>query len=296
MPVQYKDLAKPANDLFNKNYEHGNYALEINHKAVNFDFKTKSNFKNGAVTASHEQVMDRGNCGKHKGVFKSGSATVAYDSEFKFLENKNLKINLLSDFAMGPALNVNFLKEFAAPKELKFNFSNDKVNLDLSTGFKNYKILNGALVLGEIPKVPDFTLGAKFALDFAHNFAGKNPCPFKNVELAVNKTMGPTNVNLAFRPNNNSFDLSLFSQLNDDVKLASIISHSKDNDFGFNLAGAIKGVNGTFHQFKVDQAGTVAVSHVTPTNFGPKLTVSGEFNALNVENGGKVGAGLKFDL
>merc|ERR1712127_822616 len=108
--------------------------------------------------------------------------------------------------------------------------------------------------------------------------------------------MGPTNLNLAFRPANNSFNVSLFSQVNDDVKLASTISHSKDNDFKFNLAGAINGINGVSHQFKVDQAGTVAVSHITPTNFGPKLTVSGEFNALNVENGGKVGAGLKFDL
>lgn len=292
MPAQYKDLSKSSNDLFNKNYEHGKYSLEINHKSVGFDFKTKSTFSNGAIASSHEQTMDRGQHGKHKGTFTAnGSGKVAYDSEFKLLANKNLKLNLLSDWALGPAVNAAFFKDFCAPKELKINFSNDKANLDLSSKFADLKKINGSLVLDNIPKVPT-ALGANFALDFNSG----NASVLSSLELAVNKKIGAAEYNLFFNPLTNAVNLSLYNKVNNDVKLASIVSHDTKNALKFGLAGAINGAAGSSHQFKIDQAGVLAVSHITPTNFGPKLTVSAEFNALKVEDGAKVGAGLKFDL
>ena len=293
MPTQYKDLSKSANDLFNKNYEHGKYSLEINHKSDTFDFKTKSAFSNGVISTSHEQTMDRGQNGKHKGTFTAnGSGKVAYDSEFKLLKNKNLKVNFLSDYAMGPAANAAFFKEFCAPKELKINFSNEKANLDLSAKFSDLKKVNGALVLDNIPKVPA-AVGAKFALNFG---AAADSSVLSSLELAVNKKVGPAEYNLFFNPLTNAVNFSLYNKINNDVKLASIVSHNKDAT-NFGLAGAINGAAaGSSHQFKIDQAGVLAVSHITPTNFGPKLTVSAEFNALKVEDGAKVGAGLKFDL
>merc|ERR1712066_416076 len=142
--------------------------------------------------------MDRGQHGKHKGTFTAnGSGKVAYDSEFKLLANKNLKLNLLSDWTLGPAVNAAFFKDFCAPNELKINFSNDKANLDLSSKFADLKKINGSLVLDNIPKVPT-ALGAKFALDFNSG----NASVLSSLELAVNKKIGAAEYNLFFQ----SFD------------------------------------------------------------------------------------------
>jgi len=55
---------------------------------------------------------------------------------------------------------------------------------------------------------------------------------------------------------------------------------------------------GASNQFKINNNGICAFSHITPTTlYGAKLTSGIEFNAFNLGSGShKFGMGLKFDL
>merc|ERR1711881_37116 len=93
-PTKYGDLAKSANDLFDKNYEHGKYSLEVKSKANNFEFTSKGHQNNldGSIKSSHETTMQLCKLGKLKETFTPGSDKIDFDLENKSLV-KDVKLN-----------------------------------------------------------------------------------------------------------------------------------------------------------------------------------------------------------
>lgn len=278
MPVKYKDLSKAADDLFSKNYEHGKYSLEVNSKAEGFEFKTKGhqNLADASINSSHETTMSLCKFGKLKETFTPGKDNLAFDWEKQLLV-KNTKFNVLFDLSLSGC-------PIPSVKNVKVNHTCDKVNLNLDSNLGQK--ISGDLT-AELPKVP-FVLGSKFAFDLSS-------MSVSNYELACAKSAGTMSYVMKTSLQND-LNCLIHNQLNDKMALATSITHnSKDTTLG--IAAAIKGACGSSNQFKVSNNGRFAVSHITPTNFGAKLTVSGEFDAFNLSSGShKIGAGLKFDL
>jgi len=282
MPTKFADLHKSADDLFNKNYEHGKYSLEVSSKQGKcIEFKTKGHqdIASGNVKSSHETTFSLCKLGKVKETFTPGSDKLAFDFENSKLVN-NTKFNILFDLPISGACPVPNVKNF------KINHANDNVNLNLNSDLGSnlsadvtftHDKLKGQVIgakanfdLGKMAVSP----GYQFAL---HGHAG-------SMSYALKTSLA------------SDMQFSTLNQINDKVTIASIINH--DNK-GSNLAiaAAIKGACGSSNQFKIDNAGKLAVSHITPASFGAKFTVSGEFNALDMQAGGhKIGAGLKFDF
>jgi len=278
MPTKYGDISKKASDLFNKNYEHGQYSLEVSSKVEGMEFKTKGAQKNGgAVTSSHESTIKFDKFGKLKETFVPGKNSLAFDWENASLV-KNTKFNVLFDLNLDgcPVPKVNQIKVNHTCDNLHLNVASDlgsKLNVDFTAN---------------IPKVP-FLLGSKFGLDFGSSKM------LSNYMVNMSKSAGSMEYSCetSFQ---NDMKCMIHNQLSADFALATSIAHNA-NGTSLALAGAKKGACGSSNQFKIDHNGKFAVSHITPTNFGAKLTVSGEFNAFDMASGAhKVGAGLKFDL
>jgi len=278
MPIKYGDINKAAADLFAKNYEHGGYSLEVNSKVEGLEFKTKGSQKTGgAVSSSHESTFSLCKFGKIKETFVPGKNALAFDYENGSLV-KNSKFNVLFDLKLDGCP----MPEF---KTLKANYSCDQVNLNVASDLGSR--LNVDLT-ADVPKVP-FLLGSKLALDFGSDKI------LSNYMLNISKSAGQVTYSMesSFQ---NDIKCLIHNKLNDNFSLATAISHNA-NGTSLALAGAKKGACGSSNQFKIDHTGKFAVSHITPTNFGAKLTVSGEFSAFDLSAGAhKVGAGLKFDL
>lgn len=278
MPTKYGDINKAAADLFNKNYEHGQYSLEVSSKVQGMEFKTKGAQKNGGkITSSHETTMSCDKFGKIKETFTPGKNALSMDWENSSLV-KNTKFNVLFDLKLDGCPIPDF-------KNVKVNHTCDNVNLNLA--YDLGKKVNVDFT-ANVPKVP-FMLGSKFGLDFGSSQM------LSNYMVNISKSAGQMSYSMetSFQ---NDIKCMIHNKLNDDLSLATAISHTA-NGTSLALAGAQKGKCGSSNQFKIDHNGTFAVSHITPTNFGAKLTVSGEFNAFDMGSGAhKVGAGLKFDL
>jgi len=283
MPVQYKDLGKQTKDLFEKNYEHGKYSLEVKSKAPNHEFTTKGHQDaSGKLASSMEHKMKLCKLGTLKATVKPGNSKFAFD-----LENgsavKDSKFNLL--FNMGatgcPVPNV---------EALKVNYKNSTVNVDLETDLG--KTLKLAAVTN-CEKMGKYSLGFNGAFDL-----GKSELSSK--ELAVHFADGPLDITCKSNCNFSSsgaWNLAILNKINNDLTLATKLTHSS-NGSTIALAGAAAGACGSTNQFKIDHKGIMAFSHITPTNFyGAKFTVGAEFDAFNLGSGShKVGMGLKFDL
>lgn len=284
-PAKYADLGKAAKDLFEKNYEHGKYSLEVKSKSDQFEFTTKgaqTKSANGehAISASHETKMKLCKIGTLKETFKPGSSVLAMDLENGSLL-KDTKLNLLfnMDVSGNPIPDL---------KELKVNYTNDKLNLNLSNNFGNAIKADVVACLPAIAgiKLPNF--GFKGGFDLG--------------------TMGLTNKEFAFHHSEGAFDCvmkttlandmvcCMHNKINADLSLATSIDHSKSVS-KLAIAAAMKGSCGSSNQVKIADNGRFAVSHISPLQCGAKLTVSGEFDAFNLGAGGhKLGAGLKFDF
>lgn len=279
MPTKFADLHKSADDLFNKNYEHGKYSLEVSSKQGScIEFKTKGHqdIASGKVKSSHESTFNLCKLGKLKSTFTPGNDNLAMDFENSKLV-KDTKFNLLFDFHVSGVPNV---------KNLKLNHSNDNINLNLNSDFGSN--LSTDVTIAH-DKLSGAILGAKATFDL-----GKMALA-PGYQLAMHKHAG--SMSWAMKTGlANDINFSILNKVNDKVTVASCVAH---NDKGTNLAIAagLKGACGSSNQFKIDNTGKFAVSHITPTNFGAKFTVSGEFNAFDMQAGGhKVGAGLKFDF
>lgn len=280
MPVAYKDLAKAANDLFNKNYEHGKYSLEFKSKGEcgqEFTTKGAQNNTSGDLSSSFEHKIKLCQIGTLKTTVKPGADKTSFD-----LENgsvlKDAKLNLLFNLNHSgcPVPNV---------EALKINYKCPNVNADLESNFGN--ALKFAAV-ADIPKIP-FLVGLSGAFDL-----GKTALIKK--ELAFNVNQGNTNCTWSTTLNNDMKCL-IFNKINPSLSLATSISHNS-NGTDLALAGASAGACGSSNQFKICNKGRMALSHITPTNiYGGKFTASVEFDAFNLGSGNhKLGWGMKFDL
>lgn len=280
MPGQYKDLGKAANDLFNKNYEHGKYALEVKSKAdCGFEFTTKGHQDNvsGSLSSSFENKMKLCKLGTLKTTVKPGNDKLSFD-----LENskavKDAKFNLLFNMGMTgcPMPNV---------EALKVNYSCPNVNADLESNFGNSVKLSA---VADIPKLPCL-VGFNGAFDL-----GKTALTKKEVALSFNQG----SVNCVWKSTLNSdMDCSIYNKISSSLALATSLKHNS-NGTSIAMAGASAGACGSSNQFKVCNKGKMALSHITPTNiYGGKFTVSAEFDAFNLGSGNhKLGWGMKFDL
>jgi len=278
MPAKYGDLGKAASDLFSKNYEHGKYSLEVKSKSDGFEFTTKGHQNNatGAISASHESKINLGKLGTLKETFTPGKSAVAMD-----LENSkvlaNAKINALFNVSLDGCPIPNFEK-------VKLNYNVAQANICLDSNLKSG--LNFDAVL-DIPKVP-VNVGVKASLDLSS-------MALRSKELAIAKKCG--SVDYVFKTSLNSdAAVSLHNVINSDLAVATSITHNS-NGTSVGIAAAQKGSCNSVNQFKIDNSGRFGISHITPLRIGAKLTLSGEFDAFNLNSGShKLGAGLKFDF
>lgn len=278
MPAKYGDLGKKANDLFNKGFEHGKYKVEVSSKNEGCEFTTKGNqdVASGKISASHET--------KHPCLLGTGSTVkTTFDPSKKAIdvevENgklvKGLKLTGCGSFPIEgcpiPAFN-----------KLKANWANDKLNVNFDTN------LNSSLNVDAVFAAPVANLGVKF---------GVNPktMALTNKEIAVNMAKG--SIDYTFRTAlNNDYNAILHNQVNDKTSLAVSTTYNSKG-MSLALASKMKGACGSSNQFKICNNGVFALSHITPLRNGSELTISGEFNATNLQSGGhKLGAGLKFNL
>lgn len=280
MPVQYKDLGKAGNDLFNKNYEHGKYSLEVKSKGENgHEFTTKGHQDNssGNLSSSLEHKMKLCKLGTLKSTCKPGNDTISFD-----LENgsavKDAKFNFLFNMGMSgcPVPNV---------EALKVNFKCPTANVDLESNFGNNIKLSA---VADIPKVP-FLVGFNGAFDLSKTALTKK-------EIAINMTQGSCDT--VWKSSlNNDMSAILHNKISPSLALATSITHNSSGT-SLAMAGAAAGACGSSNQFRVDNRGRMGLSHITPTNlYGGKFTVSAEFDAFNLSSGShKLGWGMKFDL
>lgn len=100
-PTKYGDLGKAAKDLFDKNYEHGKYSLEVKSKAAGCEFTTKGHQDNtnGNMKSSHETSLPLCKIGKLKETFTPGSDKLELDLENKSLV-KDVKFNFLFNLGL----------------------------------------------------------------------------------------------------------------------------------------------------------------------------------------------------
>jgi len=170
------------------------------------------------------------------------------------------------------------------PKKLKINYTHEILNLNLASNFGSALDMD---LVAVVPKVP-FDFGAKLAFDL-------NSMALKNKEIAFNAQQGSL-TSVVKTTLNNDLVWTGHNQINNDLALATSINHGKGAT-NLAIAAALKGSCGSSNQVKIADNGRFAVSHITPLTCGAKLTVSGEFDAFNLNSGShKIGAGLKFDL
>jgi len=277
-PTKYGDLGKAAKDLFDKNYEHGKYSLEVKSKAGCMEFTTKGHQDNvsGAIKSSHESTFQLCKLGKLKETFTPGSDKVELDLENKSLV-KDVKFNFLFNMGLSGC-------PIPDPKKLKINYTHDSLNLNLASNFGSKLDLDAVAI---IPKLP-FDLGLKAAIDL-------NAMNVDSKEIAMATSTGSL-TSVAKSTLNNDLCWTGYNKINDNLALATSISHQKSAT-NLAIAAAIKGACGSSNQVKIADNGRFAVSHISPLQCGAKLTVSGEFDAFNLGSGNhKIGAGLKFDL
>lgn len=277
-PTKYGDLGKAAKDLFDKNYEHGKYSLEVKSKAGCMEFTTKGHQDNvtGNIKSSHESTFSLCKIGKLKETFTPGNSVVEMDLENKSLV-KDVKLNFLFNMGLSGC-------PIPDPKKLKINYTHEKLNLNLASNFGSNLDIDAVAV---IPKLP-CDLGFKASLDL-------NGPSLKSKELAMHSTAGSL-VSVLKTTLNNDLVWSGHNKINDNLSLATSVAHGKGST-NLALAAAIKGSCGSSNQIKIGDNGRFAVSHISPLQCGAKLTVSGEFDAFNMGSGShKIGAGLKFDL
>lgn len=281
-PAKYADLGKAAKDLFEKNYEHGKYSLEVKSKANQFEFTSKGNQDNatGKLSSSHETKMKLCKLGTLKETFTPGSSIVAMDFE---------NGSLLKDTKLNVLFNVD-LSGCPCPdlKKLKVNYSNDKLNLNLCNNFGNALDFD---MVACLPKVAEFqlpTLGFKAGFDLGTMALSSKEMAFHNSEGSFECVAKTTF--------DNDVACTVHNKISSDLSLATSINHSKSVS-QLAIAAVMKGACGSSNQVKIGDNGRFAVSHISPLQCGAKLTVSGEFDAFNLGGGGhKLGAGLKFDF
>jgi len=283
MPTKFADLHKSADDLFNKNFEHGKYSLEVSSKIHCLEYKTKGHhdIDSGKIKSSHETTLLLCGLGKLKETFTPGSDKIAFDFENSKLL-KDAKFNILFDLPISSSLPVPNVKNF------KLNYANNNVNLNLNSDFGSNLSTDLTFAHDKLNS-GQTVLGAKATLDL-----GKMALA-PGYQFALHKHAGSMSYCLKTGFNKDS-SFSIHNQVNDKVAVATNVNHNS-NGTKLALAAAFKGACGSSNQFKIDDSGKFAVSHITPTSFGAKLTVSGEFSAFDMQGGNhKVGAGLKFDF
>jgi len=278
MPAKYGDLGKKGNDLFAKGFEHGKYKLEVvsKHKCCEITTKGHQDISSGNISTSHEMKMKM--C-KNKGTLKTtvdpSKDVVTCDYENTSIDN--LKVNALFNLAVN---------EISCPafKELKLNYTHEKANVNLNSDLANNVGLDAVFALPE-----NFNLGLKLAMSM-------KSLDFKSREMAISGNFGTMDYTMK-TSFNNDFGWVLHNNISPRINLAhSITMNSSGTQLA--LAGKIAGCCGSFNQFKVASNGRFALSHITPLRAdGVTLTISGEFDAMNLNSGNhKIGAGLKFEL
>lgn len=177
------------------------------------------------------------------------------------------------------------MSPYPNPKKLKINYTHDNVNINLASNFGSALDLD---LVSNLPKFVPFDFGAKLAIDL-------NSMALKSKEIAFNCQQGSL-TSVVKTTLNNDLVWTGHNQINNDLALATSINHGKGAT-NLAIAAALKGSCGSSNQVKIADNGRFAVSHITPLTCGAKLTVSGEFDAFNLNSGShKIGAGLKFDL
>lgn len=277
MPAKYGDLEKKANDLFNKGYEQGKYKVEVTSKSDGFEFTTKGHQDaSGKISASHEMkhpcLLKTGSI--MKTTFTPGKNALDIEAENSKLV-KGLKLTAVGSFPIEgcpiPAFN-----------KIKGAWSNDKLNVNFDSN------LSSSVNIDAVFGAPVGNFGVKLGLN-------AKSLELANREIAFNMNKG--SIDYTFRTAlNKDYNVVFHNQVNDNTAIA-VSSTYNSKGMSLALASKVKGACGSSNQFKIANNGVFALSHITPLRNGAELTISGEFNATNLQAGGhKLGAGLKFNL
>lgn len=275
MPAKYADLGKKANDLFGKGYEHGKYKLEVETAAGGMNINTKGHLAGDSVSSSHEVKFTDCPCkGQWKTTWSPGSDKFSAEYENGKLV-KGAKFTGCFSVPLNASLGA--IPEF---NQLKTNWSNDKMNVNFNTNLNSFN-------LDAVVALKQATIGAKLGLD--KGFA------LTSQEVALNVQRGTVDFTMKSALNND-LNCVFHNQVNATTQLAiSNTYSSKGSSMG--LAAKLAGACGSSNQFKIANNGRFAISHITNLKCGGELTVSGEFDATNLNSGShKIGAGLKFKL
>jgi len=278
MPAKYGDLGKKANDLFSKGFEHGKYKVEVASKSDGFEFTTKGHQDtSGNISASHEMkhpcLLGTGSI--IKTTFTPGKNAVDVECENSKLV-KGLKLTGIC------AIPVDAGCPIPSFNKIKGAWSNDKLNVNFDSN------LSSAVNVDAVFAAPVGNFGCKLGVN-------AKSMELANREVAFNMTKG--SIDYTFRTAlNKDYNVVFHNQVNDSTAIA-VSSTYNSKGMSLALASKVKGACGSSNQFKICNNGVFALSHITPLRNGAELTVSGEFNATNLQAGGhKLGAGLKFNL
>lgn len=275
MPAKFGDLSKKGDDLFNKGFELGKYKLEVENKTAEVELTTKGHVDNASKMASSHDL--KFNCPKF------GSLKVSHTGAPGFgVEIENSK--LIKGGKITACLHQNTsgcaLPDF---KNLKVAWGNSQLNVNASTNLK-------ALNLDAVVNYSGYNLGAK---------------------VGLNKSGAVSDKQIAWNFNKGSIDYTIRTSFENDYAMmmhnsvapgkamaVNLVKNSTGVNFG--VAGKIAGACGSHNQFKVNNAGLLTLSHVTPlavSACSATLTMSAEMNVTQLQAGAhKMGAGVKFNL
>lgn len=282
MPTKYADLGKKADDLINKNYEQGKYKVEVVAKTNKVEHTTKGHqsTSDGKITVSHEAKMQLCKLGELKTTFTPGADALACELANSHKALKGAKVTACFNMGMtGCPFTSSSLNK------LKVAYGNDRVNFNADTTLGNTVNFDAS-----INALPD--QGIVFGIKSGINYKDFG---ITSKEFKVNIVQGSLDYTMTTALDNN-YKCLFHNQINDKLSLATMISMGASGN-GIEIAGKSAGCCGSTNQFKLNNNGRLALSHITPTSIGATLTMSAEFDATNFASGAhKVGAGVKFNF
>jgi len=282
MPTKYADLGKKADDLINKNYEQGKYKVEVVAKSKKIEHTTKGHQdnSNGSITVTHEAKMQMGKLGELKTTFTPGKDALACELANSHEALKGAKVTACFNMGMTgcPFTSSSFNK-------LKIAYANDRVNFNADSTLGNTVNFDAS-----INACPDYgvVFGLKSGINYKDFGITSKEFKFDITQSSLNYTMSTAL--------DNNFKCLLMNKISDKLSLATCITMGAGGN-GIEIAGKSSGCCGSSNQFKLNNHGRLALSHITPTSIGATLTMSAEFDATNFGSGAhKVGAGMKFEF
>jgi len=277
-PVKFSDLDKDAKDLLSKNFCFGLIKLEATTKSLHgadFTVDGTNNTESGSVLAGLQAKY------KHKDFTFTEKWNTNNLLTANFVLEDNLVKGLKTDFdvSYSPATG----KKTAA---LKAAYKHEYVHTthDLDLDFAG-PVVHNSMVVG----YKGWLLGGQASYDTGAKKVSTNSLSLSYHGDDIRIHSGVTDFS--------KYHGSVHHKVCDNLSAAASLGFTMDAASPSLTVGAHYKVDSdTFYKVKVDNALRVGVSYVSKLRDGAEITLSGLFNAKNMNAGGhKVGLSLKLD-